>query len=146
MATELRQIALDRWFLSALALLGVFALLAWILFRFAEPTETLDEKRGAARVEKLAALRKENDAKLNRYAWLAKDQGTVQIPITRAMELAAQDLPKKSVQASAVKVEDKYPEGLLNPPAPAATPAPGASPASSAAPSAASAPAAAKKP
>lgn len=119
----------------------IFGLVAWLLFRFAAPQETFEDKRAKARVEKRDALKKENEQKLGAYAWVDKAKGSVQIPITRAMELAMADLKNKSVQASAVKVENPYPAGLQPPPganpALAPTKAPGTNPSASPAPAAA---------
>ena len=139
MATDLRKVGIGFWFFWGIAIFCGFGVLAWILFRFAAPQETLDQRRANARNDKLTALHKENDAKLQSYAWIAKEKGTVQIPIARAMELAANDLKNKPVRASAVKVESPYPFGLQPPPtAPAAAvPQIGTNPSASPAPSAA---------
>ncbi|SRR5581483_7606140 len=139
MPTEIRKVSLGFWFFWGIAIFCLFALIAWVLIRFAAPQETFDDKRAKARVEKLASLKKENDAKLNSYAWIAKDKGTVQIPVDYAMELVANDLKSKPVQPSAVKVEVPYPFGLQPPPnVPGATaPQIGTNPSASPAPAAA---------
>lgn len=140
MADDLRKVSIGFWFFAGIALFCGFGVLAWIMFRFAAPRDSFDDQRAKARAEKLATLQKENGAKLEHYAWIAKDKGTVQIPIAQAMELAAKELKSKTVQPSAVKVESPYPFGLQPPPAaPAATEEqigthPSASPAPSAAP------------
>src|SRR5438874_1894234 len=119
-----------------------FAFIAWVLFRFAAPAETIEDERVTARLEKRTALEKEND-KLNHYSWKDQKAGTVQLPITRAMDLVVADLGqnKKPVAPSQVKVESPYPAGLQPPPganpAVAPGPAPGTNPSSSPAPSAA---------
>ncbi len=122
MREEVKKVSLGVWFFWGIAVFCGFGVIAWILFRFAAPQQTFDEERAKARVEKLEALNKENDAKLDHYGWVAKDKGTVQIPIARAMELVANDLKSKAVGPSAVKVEQIYPYGLQPPPsAPAAS-------------------------
>ncbi|MEA3188814.1 MAG: hypothetical protein QOD99_2644 [Chthoniobacter sp.] len=139
MGNEIRKVSIGFWFFAGIAMFCGFAVLAWILFRFAAPRESFEDKRVKARVEKLQALRKEDEPKLNTYVWIAKDKGTVQLPITRAMEVTTESLRKKPVHASAVKVEVPYPYGLQPPPnAPAGTaPATGTNPSASPAPSAA---------
>jgi hypothetical protein len=112
-------------------------------------TDSYEDKRAELRTQKANDLRKEWHEKLTRYAWVDQKAGVVQIPIERAMELAAADLKKKKVAASAVKVEVPYPIGLSAPaaapmaaPAGKATPTPAAKPAAApAAPAAAPVPA-----
>lgn len=83
--------------------------------------DSYEEKRGAVRATLADQIRKDAHVKLNGYAWVDQKAGVVQIPIDRALELAAADLKGKKVGASGVKVEVPYPVGLS---APAATPAP----------------------
>lgn len=138
-----RTATLGLTFFWGIALFCTFALLAWILFRFEAPQETVDDKRVKSRIEKRDALMKENEAKLEHYAWKDKNAGTVQLPITRAMELVVADLSqnKKPVAPSQVKVDNPYPYGLQSPaganPAVAPGPAPGTNPSTSPAPAAA---------
>jgi hypothetical protein len=112
------------------------------LFRFAKPVETIEDKRAKARVEKREALEKDNADKLNRYAWKDQKTGAVQLPVARAMELVIADRGegKRPATASAVKVEQPYPVGLIPPPganpAVAPGPAPGTNPSGSPAPAA----------
>ena len=83
-------------------MVGVIAL--W--FRCAATnTEGYDDKRAHDRLTKLSELRKNDDKKLNSYAWVDKAKGTVAIPIDRAMELTLVDLKQKKVEPSAVKAE-----------------------------------------
>ena len=83
--------------------------------------DSYEEKRGAVRATLADQIRKDAHVKLNGYAWVDQKAGVVQIPIDRALELAAAELKSKKVGASDVKVEMPYPVGLA---APAATPAP----------------------
>jgi len=113
-----RTASLGLTFFWGIAVFCGFAFLAWVLFHFAAKPETYEDKRAAARLEKRAALEKENEQKLGSYAWVDKAKGTVQLPIDRAIELAVTDLAseKRPVHPSSVKVENPYPAGLQPPP------------------------------
>ena len=89
-----------------------FAALVIIVYRASLPLEDTEQLRGDARVKKLAALRAEDEVKLNHFGWINKEKGTVQIPIEHAMELVAASLKDKAPHASSVKVENPYPFGL----------------------------------
>ena len=111
-------------FLGAILLFCAFAVVAWILFRFASPTPTYEEKRADERRAKVAAINAEAQAKLyGPPTWIDKTKGTVQLPIDVAMDLVVNDYQSKPVQASAVKVENPYPAGLQSPATAAAAPA-----------------------
>lgn len=137
MTGDLKKATAGGKFLGSILLFLVFALLFGIgcmLHRFLPAGDKdLDVKRGDARSTKLEALQKENEQKLTTYAWVNKDKQIVQIPIEQAMKLVAVDLATKAVKRSDVKVENPYPYGLQDVPAPAAsgsaaaTPAPAAS-------------------
>ena len=73
----------------------VFGLLVWAIFRAIPRSDTYEEKRAKARVEKLEQLQKEMNAALTSYAWVDKNKGTVRIPIEQAMQLAMVDLAAK---------------------------------------------------
>lgn len=106
-----------------------FAIVAWILFRFAAPTTTYEDKRRENREAKLATIRQDEQAKLYSPAkYTDKAKGIVQIPIDTAMDLVANDYQAKPVAPSAVKVDNPYPAGLQTPAAAAvaASPAPNA--------------------
>jgi hypothetical protein len=118
-------------FLGALLLFCAFAAVAWILFRFAAPSSTYEEKRAQARLDKVATINAEAQDKLyGPPKWIDQGKGTVQLPIEAAMNLVVNDYQTKTVQASQVKVEVPYPAGLQSAPAAAAaaTPAAAASP------------------
>lgn len=83
--------------------------------RLGQAQQEADDARIAARVEKLAKLRAENETALHSYAWIDKDKGVVQIPIERAMELTVEALKKKEIKAA----------GPVAPAAPAPVPAAG---------------------
>jgi hypothetical protein len=107
-----------------------FAVVAWILFRFAAPTESYEDKRAQDRRDKVAAINKEAAEKLYAPAhWIDQAKGTVQLPIDTAMDLVVNDYQTKAVQASQVKVEVPYPAGLQSAMAAAAPAATGTAPA-----------------
>jgi len=54
-----------------------------------------EEARAKKRIERLKALREENQKDLATYAWVDKNKGVARIPIDRAMELTVADLAQK---------------------------------------------------
>ena len=144
---RLKTASFGPGFLGAVLLFCGFAAVAWLLFRFAAPTQTYEEKRAQARRDKVTAINLEAQEKLyGAPKWIDQAKGTVQLPIDTAMDLVVNDYQQKPVQPSQVKVENPYPAGLLAAPAapaaPAASPAKGAaSPAPGASPAPASSPA-----
>ena len=82
-----------------------------------------EESRAKKRIERLKALREENQKDLATYAWVDKNKGVARIPIERAMELTVADLAQKK----------PAPAGPIATPAaqaaPAAAPTTGGSPA-----------------
>jgi hypothetical protein len=129
---RLKTASFGPGFLGVVLLFCGFAVVAWIFFRFAAPTQTYEEKRAQARRDKVAAINQEAQEKLYSPArWIDKAKGTVQLPIDIAMELVINDYQQKPVHPSEVKVEHPYPAGLQAP----ASPAPAAKAASPAAPS-----------
>jgi len=118
-------------FLGAVLLFCAFAVGAWILFRFAAPTQTYEEKRAQERRDKVAAINAEAMDKLyGPPKWIDQTKGTVQLPIDVAMDLMVNDYQSKPVQPSQVKVDNPYPAGLQAPApaAAAASPSPEAKP------------------
>ena len=77
-----------------------------------------EQARGKKRIERLNALREENEKELTTYAWVDKNKGVARIPINRAMELEVAELAQKK----------PAPAGPIATPATQASPA-GASPA-----------------
>jgi len=103
-----------------LILLGMVLLSgsAFIIVRvYNKPAATADAVV-QARLDKLAAKRAEAE-KLESYAWIDKNAGTVSLPLGRAMELAAAELKTKPVRRT-----DVVPAPPVPPTAPAAAPAP----------------------
>lgn len=119
-----------------LVLAGGFALL--LLFVIAvrlltglAPAPDEDAARAAERAKAYQELQTENAQKLEKYAWLDKAKGTVQIPIERAMELAIAELNSKR-PAPAGPISTPAPSPAASPeatPSPAASPSPVAEPA-----------------
>ncbi|MDP9291804.1 MAG: hypothetical protein M3O82_05515 [Verrucomicrobiota bacterium] len=132
-------------FLWALIGFCAFGLLVFVWFRVGPRAQNVEQKRAAARMEKLAALQTENE-KHKTYAWGDKAKGVVHVPVDRAVELVIADLHKKIVHASGAKVEVPYPYGLSQPVAAAASPAPGGSPVPAGSPAAGGSPAPAGSP
>jgi hypothetical protein len=119
-----------------LVLAGGFALL--LLFVIAvrlltglAPAPDEDAARAAERAKAYQELQTENAQKLEKYAWVDKAKGTVQIPIERAMELAIAELNSKR-PAPAGPISTPAPSPAASPeatPSPAALPSPVAEPA-----------------
>ena len=114
MASEpIKTASFGPGFLGAILLFCAFAVVAWILFRFATPSPTYEEKRAQARRDKVAAINIEAQDKLYGPAkWIDKTKGTIQLPIDTAMDLVVNDYQSKQVQPSQVKVDNPYPYGL----------------------------------
>jgi hypothetical protein len=114
MASErLKTASFGPGFLGAILLFCGFAAVAWLLFQFAAPSPTYEEKRAQARREKVAAINAEAQDKLYGPAkWIDKAKGTVQLPIDTAMDLVVNDYQTRPVGPSQVKVDDPYPYGL----------------------------------
>jgi homoserine kinase len=108
--------------IGVIIVFGAFAIVAWVLFRFAAPMQTNEDARAKKRSDAMAAVWQEAQEKLESPAkWIDKSKGTVQLPIETAMVLVENDYQVKPVAPSAVKVENPYPAGLgLGAPAPAA--------------------------
>ena len=112
-----------------LVLAGGFALL--LLFMIAvrlltglAPAPDEDAARAAERAKAYQELQTENAQKLEKYAWVDKAKGTVQIPIERAMELAVAELnSKRPTPAGPIATPAPSPAA-----SPEATPSPAASP------------------
>lgn len=109
---------------GGLIFLLLFLLAVRLLTRWA-PVPDEDAARAAERAKVYADLQAENAKKLETYAWADKAKGAVQIPIQRAMELAAAELnSKQPVPAGPIATPAPSPEA-----SPAASPSPAATPA-----------------
>ena len=83
---------------------AVFGLFIWAVADFGKPRETMDDVRGAERLEKLNVLREEDAKALASYGWVDKEKGIVQLAIKRAVELTVKELAGNPVTPSDVEV------------------------------------------
>ncbi len=103
-------------FFGGVFLFCAFAVLVVFVFRQSISSEGVDAERARQRADKLAALRKEDQSRLEDYKWIDKAKGTVQIPVARAMELVATELNQQKPRPSDQTVEVPYPMGLADAP------------------------------
>lgn len=90
--TTRKQPALWPFFLAGLVMLLLFwGINKWLMDGGGNP-EPEEAARAEVRIKNLADLRAENAAKLEKYAWVDRAKGSVQIPITQAMELVLPEL------------------------------------------------------
>jgi hypothetical protein len=85
---------LGAW-LGVVLLFVVFALFVWAVLGMMPHGDRYEQKRAAARLDKLKTVREETNGPLVGYAWVDKAKGTVRIPIERAMELTVAELAQK---------------------------------------------------
>jgi hypothetical protein len=134
---SIREIAHSRAPLSTwLGVVLLFVLFGVIVLAVIGPMprgSDYEEVRAKKRLEKLKTVREDAQKALNTYAWIDKNKGVVQIPISRAMELTVADLAKqKPAPAGPIATPQ------VQSPAPATSAAPAASPKGGAAQTAAS--------
>lgn len=96
----------------------------WLVGSNLGDTTPEDAARSELRVKNLAELRAEDSAKLNGYAWINREKGSVQIPIAEAMKLVVPQL-------NSAEPRPAYPIAVPSPAAAPASPAPAAQPAPS---------------
>jgi hypothetical protein len=117
-----RKVGFGVPYLVGIVVFVAFGSVACLWFRNISVKEaTYDEKRGEARLATRMELDKAAQAKLAAYAMVDPAKGIVQLPVARAMELAAADLGKKAIGPSSVAVENPYPYGMPRPGAAVAT-------------------------
>jgi hypothetical protein len=93
--------------IAAIAILAIGG--GWALFRYRSHDEPVPPP-----LEGLAALRAQEAAQLSRYDWVDPDNGVVQIPIARAMQLIARrGLPARHAGPAAVSPLSRPSEGGL---------------------------------
>jgi hypothetical protein len=85
---------LSTW-LGIVCLFLLFGLIVLAIIGPSPRTSDYEEARAKKRIEKLKALREENQKELTTYTWLDKNKGVARIPIDRAMELTVADLAQK---------------------------------------------------
>src|SRR5436190_6386576 len=130
-AESIRQIARSRAPLSTwLAVVLIFALFGVIVLAIIGPMprgSDYEETRAKKRIEKLKTVREDTEKALNTYAWIDKNKGVVQIPISRAMELTtAQLAQQKPAPAGPIAPPQAQSPAASTSPAPAGSPKPGA--------------------
>src|SRR2546430_11018571 len=129
-AESIRQIARSRAPLSTwLAVVLIFALFGVIVLAIIGPMprgSDYEETRAKKRIEKLKTVREDAEKALNTYAWIDKNKGVVQIPISRAMELTtAQLAQQKQLPAGPIATPPAQSPAARRSPAPPVSPKPG---------------------
>ncbi len=79
-------------FVVGLLLILLFAVATKLLRAWASPGTDEDAARAAERMAVHAELVASNATRLGTYAWVDKSKGTVQIPISQAIELTIQQI------------------------------------------------------
>ena len=128
---SIREIAHSRAPLSTwLGIVLLFALFGMIVLAIIGPMprgSDYEETRAKKRLEQLKTVREDAEKALNTYAWINKNKGVVQIPISRAMELTVADLAKqKPAPAGPIATPQAQSPAPATSTAPAASPKPGA--------------------
>lgn len=114
-ATSTTRKQLWPFFLAGLVMILLFwGINKWLMGGSGNP-EPEEAARAEVRIKNLADLRAENAAKLEKYAWVDRAKGSVQIPVTQAMELVLPELNASRPRAA-------YPV-VTTPAAPAPAPA-----------------------
>jgi hypothetical protein len=86
-----------------------------------------EETRAKKRLEKLKTVHEEAEKALSTYAWIDKNKGVTQIPISRAMELTVAELARQKPQpAGPIAAPQEQAAPAPGAPAPAASPKAGA--------------------
>jgi hypothetical protein len=128
---SIREIAHSRAPLSTwFGVVLLFALFGVIVFAIIGPMprgSDYEEMEAKSRMEKLKTVREDAQKALTTYAWIDKNKGVVQIPISRAMELMGAELAKqKPAPAGPIVVPQEQAAPAPGSPAPAASPKAGA--------------------
>jgi hypothetical protein len=128
---SIREIAHSRAPLSTwFGIVLLFALFGIIVLAIIGPMprgSDYEETRAKKRMEQLKTVREDAEKALNTYAWIDKNKGVVQIPISRAMELTVADLAKqKPASAGPIATPQAQSPAPATSTAPAASPKPGA--------------------
>lgn len=129
---SIREIAHSRAPLSTwFGVVLLFALFGVIVFAIIGPMprgSDYEEMEAKSRMEKLKTVREDAQKALTTYAWIDKNKGVVQIPISRAMKLMGAELAKQKPAPAGPIVVLQEQAALAPPgsPAPAASPKAGA--------------------
>jgi len=128
---SIREIAHSRAPLSTwFGIVLLFALFGIIVLAIIGPMprgSDYEETRAKKRMEQLKTVREDAEKALNTYAWIDKNKGVVQIPISRAMELTVADLAKqKPAPAGPIATPQAQSPAPATSAVPAASPKPAA--------------------
>ena len=115
--------AFGTW-LGVVLLFAVFALFVWVVVGAMPRGDKYEEKRAAARIEKLKSVTDEA-ATLHTYGWVDKAKGVARIPIDRAMELSVAELAQKKPAPAGPIATPAAPVPAAPAAAPAVAPQPG---------------------
>ena len=86
-SAESRSMGGGLWnVLVALGALLIVGLLVWAMKHYTTPPD-LTAERAAERVKNLADLREAEAAAIDSYAWINPENGVVQLPVDRAVQL-----------------------------------------------------------
>ena len=108
--------------LGIVCLFAVFGLIVLAVIGPSPRGSDYERTRAQKRMERLKALREDNQKELTSYAWVDKSKGIARIPIDRAMELTTAELAEKKPAAAGPIATPPPPQAS---PATAVTPAPG---------------------
>lgn len=81
--------------LGIVCLFAVFGLIVLAVIGPSPRGSDYERTRAQKRMERLKALREDNQKELTSYAWVDKSKGIARIPIDRAMEVTTAELAKK---------------------------------------------------
>lgn len=84
----------------AVILIGtaLFFLITFFATRAVPPDPGWDARRGAERLQKRLAIDEDASLKLSTVGWVDRQEGTVHIPIEKAMELVVKELKNKPLR------------------------------------------------
>ncbi|HEY4271644.1 MAG TPA: hypothetical protein VGM65_06540 [Candidatus Udaeobacter sp.] len=121
--------------LGIVCLFAVFGLIVLAVIGPSPRGSDYERTRAQKRMERLKALREDNQKELTSYAWVDKSKGIARIPIDRAMEVTTAELAKKKpAPAGPIATPPPAqvsPAAAVNPsPAPAGSPSSGTAQAS----------------
>jgi hypothetical protein len=116
------------WFLGALLVLILFAVIAYTSYNVASNTTTYDQEQAQKRYALLAKQRADDQKALTALGWVDQGKGIITIPVDEAMTRELDDLKAKPVQAGQ-EIPGAMPPAPATPAATPATNAPAAQPA-----------------
>ncbi|MBA3385133.1 MAG: hypothetical protein H0T95_00660 [Chthoniobacterales bacterium] len=87
--------SVSKTWLGVVLVFLVFALFVWAVIGAMPRGDDYEQKRAAARREKLKTLSEEANTALNKYGWTDKEKSIARVPIQRAMEISLAELAQK---------------------------------------------------